>query len=276
MAPTARQRYGGTVDDRRQGWRLTAVLIAATALIGGCSAAAEARPFPAGVPWDYQLGGSYPPAEGTGVVVREVSDGPADGVYSICYVNAFQTQPDASSGWLADGLVLTIDGEPLADPDWPDEFLLDTGTEAKRTAIADRTGAVLRECADRGFDAVELDNLDSYVRSEGRLVLDDNRALATALVAAAQRLGLLVGQKNAAEDTAELAGAGFDFAIAEQCVEFGECGEYAAQYGDAVLAVEYPGPTTDACADGDRPSSTVVRDRELSRPGDVGYLFRRC
>ena len=79
-----------------------------------------------------------------------------------------------------------------------------------------------------------------------------------------------------ARDTAELAGAGFDFAIAEQCVEFGECGEYAAQYGDAVLAVEYPGPTTDACADGDRPSSTVVRDRELSRPGDVGYLFRRC
>ncbi|WDF32727.1 endo alpha-1,4 polygalactosaminidase [Arthrobacter agilis] len=264
------------MGDRRRVSGVTAALVAVAAAIGGCSAEPAARLFPPGVSWDYQLGGAYPPAEGIAAVVREVSDGPADGVYSICYVNAFQTQPGASASWLADGLVLTVDGEPLVDPDWPDEFLLDTGTQAKRTAIAERITVVLQRCADRGFDAVELDNLDSYGRSDGRLVLDDNRALATTLVAAALDLGLPVGQKNAAEDTAELAGVGFGFAIAEQCVEFGECGEYAAQYGDAVLAVEYPGPTADPCADGDRPASTVVRDRDLSMSGDVGYLFRTC
>jgi len=32
-------------------------------------------------------------------VSRDHSDKAADGLYNICYINAFQTQPDAESFW---------------------------------------------------------------------------------------------------------------------------------------------------------------------------------
>ncbi|OUM41694.1 endo alpha-1,4 polygalactosaminidase [Arthrobacter agilis] len=259
-------------------WTRVAVilLLGATSAVA-CSPQDDPRPFPAGVSWDYQLGGAYEPDEGVGVVVRSVDSGPAEGLYSICYVNAFQSQPGEAAGWLTDGLVLEVDGTPMVDPEWPDEYLLDTGTAARRQAIAARAVRVLRTCAEQGFDAVELDNLDSYRRSEGRLALADNVALAEVLLRESHALGLLVGQKNAAEEAAGLERVGFDFAIAEQCIEFAECAAYTAVYGDAVLAVEYPGPSADdPCAAGDRPASTVVRDRELRAAGEPGHVFRTC
>lgn len=234
--------------------------------------------FPVGAGLDYQLGGAYEPATGVQVVVRDVSDPPAEGLYSVCYLNGFQTQPEEAAPWLADGLVLLIDGVPLTDPDWPDEFVLDTSTFDQRTAIAERIGAGLQECADKGYDAVELDNLDSYTRSEGRLSLVDNVELAAMLVKRSHGLGMLVGQKNAAEESATFKDIGFDFAVAEQCVEFDECADYADAYGGAVLAIEYPEESGagDPCSATNRPASTVLRDRDLTMPGDPAYVYRAC
>jgi hypothetical protein len=254
--------------------RWTVVVL--SVLVSGCSSPAQG--FPGGTRFDYQLGGGYEPSEGVSVVVRDATDEPAAGIYSICYLNAFQTQPGAAAPWLADGLVLEVDGEPLADPEWPDEYLLDTGSAGTRAAIAARTAEDMRRCAERGFDAVELDNLDSYARSGGRLTLADNLEVAKVLVEQAHDLGLLAGQKNAAEESGRLRDAGFDFAVAEQCVEFDECPAYTDVYGADVLAIEYPGdPDSDEpCASPDRPSSTIVRDQELTTPGDPGYLYRAC
>ncbi|TYC98829.1 endo alpha-1,4 polygalactosaminidase [Arthrobacter echini] len=234
--------------------------------------------FPAGAKLDYQLGGAYEPVDGVDVVVRDVTDEPADGVYSVCYLNGFQTQPAESAPWLADGLVLLIDGVPLADPDWPDEFLLDTSTADHRASIAERIGEGLQQCADKGYDAVELDNLDSYTRSEGLLTLADNVALAAMLVQRGHDLGLLVGQKNAAEESGAFEDLGFDFAVAEQCVEFDECTDYTDTYGEAVLAIEYPRESgvEDPCSAPGRPESMVLRDRDLTMPGDPAYLYRAC
>ncbi|MHA7276730.1 endo alpha-1,4 polygalactosaminidase [Arthrobacter sp. Hz1] len=256
-----------------------AVLIAGLAL-AACSPQNDtvADGFPEDAQFDYQLGGAYKPSPGVSVVVRDVSQEPADGIYSICYLNAFQTQPGKSSSWMTDGLVLNVDGEPLADPDWPDEYILDTGTEANRVLIAERIGEGLGQCADRGFDAVELDNLDSYSRSAELLTLADNVELARALVLKGHNLGMLVGQKNAAEESPVLKEAGFDFAVAEQCIEFNECSAYTDVYGTAVLGIEYPEQSgvADPCAADDRPAMTILRDRLLTVPGDTGYLYRRC
>ncbi len=234
--------------------------------------------FPAGAQLDYQLGGAYDPLEGVGVVVRDVSDPPADGIYSVCYLNGFQTQPGESAPWLSDGLVLLVDGMPLADPDWPDEFLLDTSTADHRVAIAERIGEGLQECATKGYDAVELDNLDSYTRSEGRLTLADTIDLARMLVERTHELGMLVGQKNAAQESGTFKDLGFDFAVAEQCIEFEECADYADVYGEAVLDIEYPEESgaEDPCSAENKPASTVLRDRELALPGDAAYLYRAC
>ena len=63
---------------------------------------AEAAGFalpPANGGYDSQLGGAYPPAAGVTVVSRDREEAPAAGLYSICYVNAFQTQAHEAGWW---------------------------------------------------------------------------------------------------------------------------------------------------------------------------------
>ncbi|WP_336659251.1 endo alpha-1,4 polygalactosaminidase [Leucobacter sp. USHLN153] len=236
--------------------------------------------FPAGAIPDYQLGGAYEPEADVGVVVRDRTAEPAPGVYSICYVNAFQTQPGGLDAW-PEQLLLQLDGATLFDPDWPDEALLDTSSTEKREAIAAVVVPWIDGCAEAGFDAVEFDNLDSYTRSHGALSLEDNVALSELLVDGAHAAGLAAGQKNAAEDTVTLGrGAGFDFAIAEECAAYEECESYTAVYGEAVIDIEYsdqlPKPFTEMCSDENTPASVVLRDRDLLTPSDEGYVRQSC
>lgn len=238
------------------------------------------RQFPAGATFDYQLGGGYAPSPEVDLVVRDRTASPAQGLYSVCYLNAFQTQPGEGEQW-PNGTLLTLHGKPVVDPDWPDEVLLDTSTNSKRKAIVGRVSSWIQGCADDGFDAVEFDNLDSFTRSHDALTFDDNLALATDLAAAAHQAGLSVGQKNSAEYTGRLKSeAGFDFAVAEECAAYDECPEYTKVYGDAVIDIEYtdelPRSFTTMCEDPASPTSMILRDRDLVTPEDEGYVFRTC
>jgi len=232
---------------------LSALLL--TAALTGCTAAeapgadtvpAEPLPAheitlpPAGAGFDYQLGGAYDPPAGIRIVVRDSTAEPVAGLYSICYLNGFQTQPAESERLWADSpeLILTDGTEPVQDENWPDEYLFDTGSADSRAGIAALLRPQIEGCAAAGFDAVEIDNLDSYTRSAGLLDAADNIALARLFVATAHEAGLAIGQKNTADLAAELAGD-FDFAVTEECDRWQECGLYTAAYGDHVLAVEY-------------------------------------
>lgn len=232
-----------------------------------------------GVP-DYQLGGAYPPAADVQIVARDRTDPPADGVYSICYVNGFQTQPGELDAWPTETL-LQRNGEPVIDPDWPDEVLLDTSTSEKRRQIVARVSPWIIGCAEDGYAAVEFDNLDSYTRSDGALTLDQNLALAAELVSVSHGVGLAAGQKNAAEDTVVLREqAGFDFAVTEECAAYRECETYTAVYGPHVIDIEYTTRTdrsfAELCAQAGSPRSMVHRDRDLTLPGDAAYVFELC
>ncbi|MDT0329904.1 endo alpha-1,4 polygalactosaminidase [Nocardiopsis lambiniae] len=263
---------------------------AVAVVVAGCAPTAElsAHAEPEGLPngwFDYQLGGGYPPPEDVGIVVRDSTDEPEPGMYSICYVNGFQTQPGEERKWLDEGLVLLDEaGEPVIDPGWPDERLLDTSTDEKRGRIAALLGATIEGCADDGFAAVEFDNLDSYLRSQGWLTVEDNFALAEELVAIVHDHGLLAAQKNAAEETERGREAGFDFAITESCAAWFECDAYTSVYGDeGVLDIEYPDTLEnagltfeDVCADPESPSRTILRDLDLVPEGAEGYLYERC
>jgi hypothetical protein len=238
------------------------------------------RTPPAATPVDYQLGGAYPPDPRVGIVARDRTAAPVDGVYSICYLNAFQTQPGERDQW-PDHLVLRQDGADVVDQDWPDEALLDTRSDDGRRAIAARVGEWIDGCAAAGYDAVEFDNLDTYTRSDDLLSAADNLALATLLVERAHRAGLAAGQKNAAEDAERLrAEAGFDFAVVEECAYYDECAAYTDVYGDAVVAIEYTDaidrPFEQLCVDPAVPASLVLRDRDLTSPGDADYAFETC
>lgn len=271
---------------------IVAAVIGAVMMLAGCAAdtagstgtaRADVDLPPDDAIIDYQLGGGYEPAAGVGGVSRDSTDEPAAGLYSICYVNGFQTQPADRDRWLSDDpdLVLQRDGEPIIDENWPDELIVDASTADKRARIAALMSDTLDACAEKGFDAIEIDNLDSYTRSEGLLTVDDALALASLYADTAHAAGLAIAQKNAAElGTRGRDDAGFDFAVSEECHRFDECSLYTDVYGSHVLDIEYTddlrGDFADVCADPQVPTSTILRDRDLTLPGDSDYAFEAC
>lgn len=48
---------------------------------------------------DYQLGGPYAPDANVTIVTRDRTASPVAGIYSICYINAFQTQAEDEDWW---------------------------------------------------------------------------------------------------------------------------------------------------------------------------------
>lgn len=246
------------------------------------SAGSIVTPPPPHGRFDYQIGGAYTPAPGVAIVDRDRSDRPAAGRYSICYVNAFQTQPGELHWWRRHHprLLLEQDGRPVVDQVW-NEQLLDTSTGKRRRAIAKIVGRWIDGCAAAGFRAIEPDNLDSWTRSKGRLKRGDNLGLASRLIKRAHADGLAIAQKNAPELGKAGRELGFDFAIAEECQVYSECGAYTRAYGTHVIEIEYPdnGGLANferACrARGDR-ISIQYRDRDVRPRGSPGHVSRWC
>jgi hypothetical protein len=238
------------------------------------------RKLPTDAGFDYQLGGAYTPPKGVSVVGRDRTSNPLKGGYSICYVNAFQTQPGDAELWKS-SLLLKVNGKLVKDPDWPDETLLDTSTKAKRQGILKVLKPWIKGCADKGYSAVEFDNLDSYTRSHQALRYKHNAALAEELVKAAHSYNLMAAQKNVAERSADLQrSAGFDMAVAEECAANEECGEYTRTYGSQVVDTEYtdnlPVTFTRMCQQARAPKLMILRDRDLLTPGKKGYVYKAC
>lgn len=260
-----------------------AIVLTACQSAPGSAAAEWQLPSPDGAA-DYQLGGAYDPHEDVTIVVRDSTAPIADDLYNVCYVNGFQTQPAERDWWLeehADAVLTDDDGEPVIDPGWPDEYALDTRTEASRGEIADVLADSIQRCADSGYDAVELDNLDSWTRFDD-LTMEGNVALAELLIDRAHELGMAVAQKNA-PDLGDLGpDAGFDFAISEECAAWDECGAYTEQYGDLHIDIEYEGALPDdltfqqVCELPDVPHLMVYRDEYLVGDDEDGYVFELC
>ena len=237
-------------------------------------------PPPANASFDYQIGQPYTPPTGVTVVSRDRTASPASGIYNICYVNAFQAQPDADSWWKTnhpDLLLHDAKGNLVIDKDW-DEILLDFSTAAKRTALTTVVGEWMDGCASKGFKAVEPDNLDSWTRSNGLLTESQAVAYAASLTSYAHGKGLAVGQKNTADlGTANARQIGFDFAVAEECADFNECQNFTATYGDNVIVIEYTqSQFTKACSSYGSKLSIVLRDVVVTAPGSGSYVFKTC
>ncbi|MFV0286974.1 MAG: endo alpha-1,4 polygalactosaminidase, partial [Demequina sp.] len=237
---------------------------------------------------DYQLGGTYgrlPSGATPAVVVRDATAAVLPGAYNVCYVNGFQTQPGEANIWKSSpGLLLRdASGALVVDPDWPDEYILDPSTARQRERILAFMAPVIEGCADAGFDAVEIDNLDTWTRFDA-IDADGAAALARAYVETAHAAGLAIAQKNAAEITRTAHEEwGFDFAVTEECAAWDECAAYTDVYGDHVLQIEYPQALAEAgltfaqvCARDDRAPLTILRDLDLVAKGEPGYRYNSC
>ncbi len=237
---------------------------------------------PVGARFDYQIGGRYSPAANVRILDRDRGDRPAAGRYNICYVNAFQTQPQETAWWRTHHrrlLLHTSTGREVTDPDWG-ETLLDTSTAHKRAALADIVGGWVAGCARHGFQAIEFDNLDSYTRSHRLLTAADAVAYSRLLTRAAHLQHVAAAQKNAVELSRLRARTGFDFAIAEECQVYSECHAYTRVYGRHVIEIEY----TDnphryfraACEARGGRISIELSDRDVLPAGRDGHVRRWC
>lgn len=238
--------------------------------------------LPASGTVDYQLGGPSEVPPGASVVVRDATDSRPDVEFAICSVNAFQTQPADRATWLAerpDAVLRDDDGEPVVDPAWPEELVLDPGTPDSRAGIVAALRPVIDSCAAAGYDAIEFDNLDTFERFDA-VHVDDALALAAELVAAVHARGLAAAQKNALSLGYRGRDAvGFDLLIVEECVARDECDAAIGAYGGDVIDIEYADQMDRAtflgvCAE--LPRLSVWRDRDLVPAGDPAYAFADC
>ncbi|MZE68981.1 endo alpha-1,4 polygalactosaminidase [Streptomyces sp. SID5789] len=255
-----------------------AVLATAAALVPGSTPAEAAVPAPppAHADFDYQIGGAYAPPAGVRVVSRDHTASPAAGLYNICYVNAFQAQRGAEDEWDDDLLLRDADGDIVYDTEWK-EALLDLRTADKRERVAEKIGTWIDSCGGKGFQAVEPDNYDSYTRSHKLLDAADAQAFIKLLAERAHSDGLAIGQKNTVELAGNRVANGLDFAVAEECGEWDECGDYTAEFGDHVIVIEYTAKgLSKACSGFADTLSIVRRDLDVSPKGSSSYVRETC
>jgi hypothetical protein len=121
---------------------------------------------------------------------------------------------------------------------WPGEKWLDI---RRIDQLAPIMRARFDLCKQKGFDAIEPDNMEIYTNETGfPLTYADQLKYALWLAEEAHSRGLAIGQKNASDQTKDLISL-YDFAITEDCFAYGWCGDMKPYIdaGKTVFAAEY-------------------------------------
>jgi Glycoside-hydrolase family GH114 len=163
------------------------------------------------------------------------------GARVVCYFSAGSVEPGRPDSGEFPAAVI---GNPLEG--WPDERWLDVRRLDVLGPVFERR---LDLCRQKGFDGVEADNVDAYANATGfPLSGDDQLAFNRFLARAAHARGLSIALKNDLEQVAALEPE-FDFAINEQCFEYGECEllQPFVRAGKAVFVAEYGTATSAFC-----------------------------
>ena len=125
-------------------------------------------------------------------------------------------------------------------------------------------------CKEKGFDAVEPDNVDAYANKSGfPLTAKDQIQFNRWIADAAHARGLSVGLKNDLDQVRELEPY-FDWALSEECFQYQECHLLSPflNAGKAVLEVEYKLDPAKFCAQANSMNINAMRknlDLDASR-----------
>ena len=174
------------------------------------------------------------------------------GIKAVCYLSAGTYEnwrPDASQ--FPSAVLGSSNG-------WPGEKWLDVREIQKSgSALRKIMDARLDMCRQKGFDMVELDNVDGYTNSTGfPLTAADQLYFNATLANDSHARGMSVLQKNDNAQIPQLLPY-FDGALNEQCNQYKECttaqnGDYGYdQYvaaGKAVFQAEYKLSTSSFCS----------------------------
>jgi hypothetical protein len=242
--PDSRHRPSGA---RRN---VCVLLLAAAALGVGVSAQAAPRRWipPQRLTWFWQLQGTVLndkavaayDIDGFENEAAEVAALHAQGKHVICYVDAGTAErfrPDYGS----------FPAATLGRSNgWPGERWLDI---RRLRAIEPIMAARFAMCREKGFDAVEPDNIEAFSNNSGFPITAHQQLIYNEWIAGeVHSLGMAVLQKNDGEQTAQLQPY-FDGALSEQCNQYRECADYEPYLaaGEPVLNAEYQRSTANFC-----------------------------
>lgn len=141
---------------------------------------------------------------------------------------------------------------------YPQERWLDI---RKLGILAPILGKRLEICRDKGFDAVQADNLSGYTNNTGFPLTGKDQLRFNRWVAGrAHRLGLAAGLTNDGLQARPLSQS-FDFSVIESCFDFDECGIYSpfVDAGKAVFAIEYDIAPAEFCGPAEELRFSVIR-----------------
>lgn len=192
--------------------------------------------------WQWQL--SAPPTasqllsvhmydvDGFGAPASLVTAMHAQNTQAVCYIDA-----GTSENWRPDtgSFPASVLG---ANNGWPGEQWLDI---RQLSILGPIMTARFQMCKDKGFDAVEPDNIDGYSNNTGfPLTAQEQLTYNQWIAQTVHSLGLSVALKNDVDQVGDLLSY-FDFVIDEQCFEFSECDQLLPfiNANKAVFEVEY-------------------------------------
>jgi hypothetical protein len=219
-------------------------------------ASATARPAtsagwwhpPAHLTWYWQLQGKIknglPAAaydiDGFETSAAEVATLHGEGKHVICYIDvgtAEDFRPDYGE----------FPKEVLGHSNgWPGEHWLDI---RQLSILEPIMTARFQMCREKGFDAVEPDNIEAFSNTSGFPITAAEQLTYNEWVAEeVHSLGMAVLQKNDGEQTPQLH-TYFDGALTEQCNQYQECADFAPylEAGEPVLNAEYKLKTKKFC-----------------------------
>jgi hypothetical protein len=208
------------------------------------------QPRPTTSPWQWQLQGKID--TGVPACVYDVDDFETskatvaklhgEGAKVICYVDVGsweEYRPDAGQ-FPKSSLGERYEG-------WPEERWLDIAHFQKFAPIME---ARIQQCAEKGFDAVEPDNIAGFENKTGfPLTRADQLRYNLWIARQVHQRGMAVALKNDPGQAKELVGH-FDFAIVEECFQYHECGLFKpfVEADKAVYEAEYELPPKKFCA----------------------------
>jgi hypothetical protein len=189
----------------------------------------------------------------------------------VCYVDVGTLEnfrPDAKD------FPSSVVGNPVCG--WPGENWLDVRQQSVLLPLMKNRFQTW--CVDKGFDAVEPDNLDAWENSPGFPITEaENISYDLAIAALGHSMGLSMGLKNLPENAPTIE-PNFDWALDEQCFQYMECSYFETSFiakGKAVFDVEYNQSPNCTSATGAH-LNAQKRDLNLVGPKASGYVYQPC
>jgi hypothetical protein len=184
--------------------------------------------------------------------------------YAVCYLDAGTYEnwrPDAGA------FPKAVRGRSNG---WPGEHWLDIRRlSILKPIMQDR----LDQCAVKGFDGVEFDNVDAYQNRTGfPLTAQQQLRYNIWLANQAHQRGLSAALKNDLDQVKSLLPY-FDYALDEQCFQYKECAKLLPfiNAGKPVFEVEYKGATSTFC-----PKANAVNFNSLKKTLELDATREAC